>query len=217
MKTYPLFALFACAVLSGCNSQNTLLMQPNHSAHQGHAQQSGALAHTTAYIAAMNKMHQTMHDVDVLNADKAFVLGMIPHHQGAIDMANIQLTYGTDTKMRALAQQIIDAQTQEIALMQQWLKQNPTVATDSKMSKVLELMQAKDDRNHHAMMMGIQDKRPDVAFVKGMIPHHQSAIDMADMELQYGQDPALQALAKHIKQDQTLEIAMMQQWLMHNS
>jgi uncharacterized protein (DUF305 family) len=53
--------------------------------------------------------------------DMAFARGMLPHHIGAVEMANIQLKYGTDEEMRQLAQDIIDGQQTEIEHMQQWI------------------------------------------------------------------------------------------------
>jgi hypothetical protein len=76
-----------------------------------------------AYDATMAKMHGPMMEgMAHPNADAAFVLGMIPHHQGAIDMANVVLQYGTDAEARALAQHIIADQQIEIQQMNDWLK-----------------------------------------------------------------------------------------------
>ena len=73
---------------------------------------------------AMNVMHTNMHKAEYSgDADHDFVTMMIPHHQGAIDMAKALLLYGKDPQMRRLAQEIIIDQQSEIQLMQLWLKQ----------------------------------------------------------------------------------------------
>jgi uncharacterized protein (DUF305 family) len=66
---------------------------------------------------AMDKPFTGMPDVD-------FVRGMIPHHQGAIDMAKVQLKHGKDPEMRRMAEKIISDQEREIAEMQAWLKKS---------------------------------------------------------------------------------------------
>ncbi|MCO6524454.1 MAG: DUF305 domain-containing protein [Candidatus Schmidhempelia sp.] len=75
-----------------------------------------------------------------------------------------------------------------------------------------EYIKAMDDM-HKPMMNGIMDSEPDVAFVKGMIAHHQGAIDMAKIELKYGKDVKLRKLAKTIIEDQEKEILFMKNWL----
>ena len=72
---------------------------------------------------AMDVMHRDMHNAEYSgDADHDFVTMMIPHHQGAIDMAKALLLYGKDPQMRRLAQEIITDQQSEIQLMQLWLK-----------------------------------------------------------------------------------------------
>ena len=79
---------------------------------------------TKAFKEADMKM---MHDMAVQytgNADVDFRLKMIPHHQGAIDMAKVALEHGTDPDTKLLAEAIIAAQEREIAEMQAWLEKN---------------------------------------------------------------------------------------------
>ena len=75
-----------------------------------------------AFEATMADMHGPMMDgMAYPDPDAAFVLGMIPHHQGAIDMANVVLKYGSDAEARALAQHIMADQELEIRQMNSWL------------------------------------------------------------------------------------------------
>ena len=88
-------------------------MSMDHSVDEAHA----ALMVGMATMNANMMIGASAADIDV-----AFVCGMIPHHQGAIDMARAELQYGKDEWARAMAQKVIDAQTQEIANMTKWLE-----------------------------------------------------------------------------------------------
>ena len=79
-----------------------------------------------AYMNAMRMMDgPMMQGAQAADPDVAFVRAMIPHHQGAIDMARAVLKYGKDARVKEWANQIIKAQEAEIAAMQDWLKQRP--------------------------------------------------------------------------------------------
>ena len=78
-----------------------------------------------AFTAAMDKMMADMHMKPSGDADQDFAMMMIPHHQGAIDMAKVELEYGRDPQMRAVAEKVIEAQEKEIAELKDWLAKNP--------------------------------------------------------------------------------------------
>jgi uncharacterized protein (DUF305 family) len=70
------------------------------------------------------KMHEGMDIAFSGNVDADFIRGMIPHHQGAVDMAKVVIAFGKDAEVRKLAEAVIKAQEEEIAWMQAWLKKN---------------------------------------------------------------------------------------------
>jgi uncharacterized protein (DUF305 family) len=85
---------------------------------------AGDTASTKAFKVANDKMHGGMNIPFSGNADVDFAKGMIPHHQGAVDMAKIVLEHGKDPALKKLARDIIKAQDKEIAFMQRWVAKN---------------------------------------------------------------------------------------------
>jgi uncharacterized protein (DUF305 family) len=77
-----------------------------------------------AFAASMKTMMSKMHVQPTGKPDADFALMMIPHHQGAIDMAKVELQYGADPELRQLATDIVAAQEKEIAQMKAWLEKN---------------------------------------------------------------------------------------------
>jgi uncharacterized protein (DUF305 family) len=79
---------------------------------------------TKAYMEGMDRMMKDMMVPYTGDADVDFVRGMIPHHQGAIEMAKVVLEHGKNPEIRKLAEEIVKAQEGEIAWMQEWLAKN---------------------------------------------------------------------------------------------
>ena len=77
-----------------------------------------------AFAASMKTMMNGMNVKPTGKPDADFVRMMIPHHLGAVDMAKVELQYGTDPELRQLATDIVAAQEKEIAQMKAWLEKN---------------------------------------------------------------------------------------------
>ena len=178
------------------------------------------------------------------SADVAFVTGMIPHHEQAVEMSDLILAQpvsaaGSNAEVRALAQQIADAQAPEVELMETWLKDwgmgSDTVTDDGGMnmgggekdghdmaghgSGSGEMNGGEmDDGEMNGMMTESQmnelsqatGAELDQLYLELMIAHHEGAIEMAQTELKGGRNPAALKLAQGIIDTQQAEIEQMQ-------
>jgi uncharacterized protein (DUF305 family) len=158
-------------------------------------------------------MHRDMAIKFTGNADADFARGMIPHHQGAIDMAEIVLKFGKDDEVRKLATEIIAAQKTEIAQMQAWLQKNGNTPAGPKAREAIEAYEEINVAMHKDIEL---TGKPDVDFMAGMIPHHEGAVEMAKVLLRYGNDAELRKLAEDVVRNQSAEIIMMIGWLRRN-
>jgi uncharacterized protein (DUF305 family) len=145
--------------------------------------------------------------------DRMFLAGMIAHHQGAVDMAQLALNQAKHSELKAMAQNIIKAQDKEIIDMTSWQQQWGYPASSGEQMMDHSAMSMEGDM----MVMTDQLKNLtgddfDKKFLELMIEHHQSAIDMARPGEANAQHQELKALTKAIVSDQTKEIDQMKTW-----
>ena len=167
------------------------------------------------YTRSMTRMHdEMMIGMGYNDPDTAFAKGMLGHHRGAVDMAKIELKYGTDEAMRQLAQDLITAQQAEIDVLNKWLASHPDAAKPKPNTVAMQQAYAKSMENMHGeMTLGVADPVPDMAFARGMLPHHIAAIDMAKVQLEYGTDEEMRQLAQDVIDNQQTEIDVMKNWI----
>lgn len=166
-----------------------------------------ASASTKAYEGAMTDMMKGMMVPLTGKPDVDFMQGMMPHHQGAIDMAKAVLQYGSDPEVKTLAENVIKAQEGEIAFMKDWLGRvdQSSLVVSPESTKGNEQAMGTMMKNMAVPYTGDSD----VDFLKSMIPHHQGAIDMAKVALRFAKDPEVLKLAQDVVTAQESEIAFM--------
>ncbi|MBJ7353664.1 MAG: DUF305 domain-containing protein [Thermoleophilaceae bacterium] len=149
--------------------------------------------------------NNNMSMMDGNQVDAMFVTGMVPHHQAAIDMAELGITNADHAEIKQLSQNIIKSQQAEIEQMN---------AMKSDLPETKGTMMSQDEM---AGMMSDVDslkkaKNFDKAFIDAMIPHHQAAVVMANRVIASGSNAEVEQLAKAIVKAQSKEIAEMQSW-----
>lgn len=161
-------------------------------------------AHTTASTDQGGTAEHAVHDMSMsVDSEEAFISGMIPHHQEAVESARTVLESTERPEVRELAQNVIATQTGEIALLEGWLTQWYPDAPEA---------------DYVPMMpdpAGLSPDEADRAFLEGMIVHHQGAIDMAQsyLDADFEKQAEVVQLAEAIVTVQDGEIEQMRGWL----
>lgn len=151
------------------------------------------------------------------DADVEFAKGMIPHHRQAVEMADLATTRASDPKVKDLAARIKKAQEPEIATMTGWLedwgeKVPAEGADDGEMDMEMGTsgMMSQEEMGELEKASG---QGFDRLFLTMMIRHHESAIAMAETEVEKGRFPPAQGLAAKITSSQRAEIDEMKSLL----
>jgi len=153
--------------------------------------------------------------------DQHFIVMMIPHHDGAIAMADLALTRAKRPEIKALAKNIKASQSQENAQMRTWYRQwfggdVPSWTTGGAMG--MDGMGMGGGMGGMGMGMGtslaaLKNAADfDRAFIEQMIPHHRMGVMMASMAQTNSQHPQLRAMQQAMVKAQSREIEQMTQW-----
>lgn len=142
------------------------------------------------------------------DADVMFAQMMIPHHEQAIELADMALdpTVGASSEVTALATQIKAAQDPEIDQMKGSLTAWGKPLTDDTGMDHGSMMGGMLDVDELDAIGAMTGSEFDTAWIEAMIAHHEGAIDMAEEVLSDGTDPAIRALAEAIIAAQAAEI-----------
>ena len=147
--------------------------------------------------------------------DQAFVSGMVPHHESAVEMAEMALEKGEHSEIKRLAEEIIAAQESEIAQMKRAHQRIFGSALKPSAMSHGELGLSQKEAGMDMDMSMLEDaKEFDREFIDMMISHHQGAIRMARIEMARGGDSELKTLAETIVGAQAKEIDEMNGWRM---
>ena len=226
MKRILITAILGTAVIffQACDSNNE--KSADSSGDTTHAQttdHSNPSAHdmTNDLMNAMNGSMEKAKNMKMSgDFDHDFTMMMIEHHQGAIDMAQVEISKGSDPALKQMAENILAAQKSEIAEFNKILNAHKVEKTSDanvgghagEHNELSEAMNDMMDKMKAMTMSGNIDKD----FAMMMIPHHESAIKMAENEISHGKHLALKKIAQKIIDDQTREIDELKTWLDKN-
>lgn len=174
------------------------------------------MSHKNDILKMMDTMMTAM-DTAPLDASPEgnFLRQMIPHHEGAIEMAKYEIANGKDPQMLQLAKSILTEQQGEIAEMRALLRLYPLKTDEQPSPEYKVAMSATMD----TMMAGtptdslLSGKNVDCTFALVMLPHHKAAVDMAVALLRFTPQGQVANYALRIISDQQIEIEQMREYI----
>jgi uncharacterized protein (DUF305 family) len=209
MKAWSLALLLAVALLVAACGGAGSDQQGDESGGGGHGQMDhGQMGHGSMGMGSGGMARQMVME-NGKYSDKAFIDAMVPHHQGAIAMAEVALKNAEHEEIIQLSRNIVSSQQAEIEDLKS-IKQEEFGTSNVPME-----MSPKQMRGMGMMMdpQQLANQKPfDEAFIDAMIPHHRSAIEMAQVALENSDNPKIKELAQNIIGAQQREIEQMKQW-----
>ncbi|MEH2382057.1 MAG: DUF305 domain-containing protein [Nostoc sp.] len=217
MKLLSLRNGFLALTFSAIASAGGLITACTNTASQNQSQAPNATATNTSDKQMNHSMAMDLGPADA-NFDLRFLDAMIPHHQGAVEMAKEAQQKSKRPEIKKLADNIIKSQNQEITQMKRWRQAwypkagNKPMAYDSQMGHMMEMSSDQMKTMMMSQNLGAADAEFDLRFINAMIPHHEGAVTMAKDVLNKSKRPEIKQLAQEIIKAQNTEIKQMQQW-----
>jgi uncharacterized protein (DUF305 family) len=213
-KAWPLALLAAALILTACGGAGDGQQGSGSGAHGEHGMaENGGMDHDQMDHGSMGMGSGGMARQMVMQngkySDEAFIDAMVPHHQGAIAMANVALENAEHEEIKELSRNIVSTQHAEIEELKAIKKQ------EFGTSEVPMEMSSKQMRDMGMMMdpQALAEENPfDRAFIDAMIPHHRSAIEMAKVAKKRSENARIEELAGNIVSAQKGEIEQMRRW-----
>lgn len=208
MRQLFFFGLTSALFLASCGnnadqstttSTDTVASTESNAANQAPTNTTGSetSANGTSLKQVMDNMMQNMQNMQMTNdPDHDFAMMMKQHHQGAIDMSNIQLSKGTNAELKKVAQKTIDDSQKDIADLNTFLSAHQPSGNNSYGKQQMDKMKS--------MSMSMNESGDvDKDFVNMMTMHHQEGINMAKDYLKVGKEEATKKIANNtIKSNQ---------------
>ena len=163
----------------------------------------------------MGSMMGTSNEDEEKPFDLQFIDEMIPHHQMALVSSEHMISNSQRPEVRQLYENIQKSQSEQIEQMQEWRKEwYLDAGRPSEMMGEEQMGGMMDNGMMDGSMQGMMGGDAlDTMFLKMMIPHHQTAVEMADEALSKAEHPELRDLAQEIREEQSSEIQLMQGYL----
>ncbi|MDB5236338.1 MAG: hypothetical protein JWR44_3331 [Hymenobacter sp.] len=186
-------------------------MDHSHMAESGTVGNSGMMA-------AMNTMMKNMESFKPAgNTDHDFAHMMMAHHQGAVEMSTLELKEGKDATLRAMAEKITADQKKEMQELESIATRLDGAPTNYKPKDPADPFTSAMKTSMDGMMnMGQPTGNVDADYALMMVPHHQSAVDMAKAEVAHGRDTKLKEMAQGMIDAQQKEIQQFKDWQAKN-
>ncbi|MEJ8843726.1 DUF305 domain-containing protein [Lacibacter sp. H375] len=210
--TVCIFFLAACnnsGENASANSDTATTQTDHTTTHQPSLSHDSAAAHGNL-MKSMDDMMSNMKKMQMTgDFDIDFANMMIEHHQGGINMAQVEISNGKDEKMKTMAQEITRKQKEEQQKLREFIGSYKPSGMKHGEGELQKSMSGMDSKSKAMQTNADVDKD----FAVMMISHHEHAVEMAKMQLKHGMSAELKKMAQDMINDQKKEISEFKTWL----